>query len=107
MGQDCSSDTLWKQTFPDLDYSLLAYDIIYGYPLANGRDPGFTHPIFTANYSKPKQTSDCRFVVPSGFIATPSESCVVSFKSELVRTKQEMFQHLGSQANVKGKGRMP
>ena len=107
MGQDCSSDTLWKQTFPDLDYSLLAYDIIYGYPLANGRDPGVTHPIFTANYFKPKQTSDCRFVVPSGFIAAPSESCVVSFKSELVRTKQEMSQHLGFQANIKGKGRMP
>ncbi|XP_078359953.1 perforin-like protein 1 isoform X1 [Oculina patagonica] len=102
--QDCSSDTHWKKTFPDLDYSLLGYDILYGYPLANGRDPGFRHPIFSANYSKPKQTSDCRYVVPQGFTVIPSESCVVSFESKLVRNKQEMSQHLGVQAKVEGGG---
>ena len=101
--QDCSSDTRWKKTFPDLDYSLLGYDIIYGYPLANGRDPGFRHPIFMTDYSKPKQTSDCRFVLPAGFIIVPSESCVVSFESKLVRNKQEMSEHLGVQAKVEGK----
>ena len=100
--QDCSSNTHWKKTFPDLDYSLLGYDIIYGYPLANGRDPGSRHPIFMADYSKPKQTSDCRFVVPSGFTTVPSESRVVSFESKLVRNKQEMSEHLGIQANVEG-----
>lgn len=101
--QDCTSDTHWKKTFPDLDYSLLGYDIIYGYPLANGRDPGFRHPIFSANYSQPKQTSDCRYVIPQGFTVIPSESCVVSFESKLVRNKQEMSEHLGVQAKVEGK----
>lgn len=101
--QDCTSDTHWKKTFPDLDYSLLGYDILYGYPLANGRDPGFRHPIFSANYSQPKQTSDCRDVVPQGLTVIPSESCVVSFESKLVRNKQEMSEHLGVQAEVEGK----
>lgn len=101
--QDCSSDTHWKQTFPDLDYSMLGYDILYGYPLANGRDPGFRHPVFRADYSKPSQTADCRYVVPAGFTVMPSESCVVSFESHLVRNKQEMLKHLGAQAKVEGK----
>ncbi|XP_078353926.1 uncharacterized protein LOC144638601 [Oculina patagonica] len=102
--QDCSSDTHWKKTFPDLDYSLLGYDILYGYPLANGRDPGFRHPIFSTDYSKPKQTSDCRYVVPQGFTVVPSESCMVSFESKLVRNKQEMSEHLGVQAKIEGGG---
>jgi len=33
----------------------------------------------------------------------PSESCVVSFESKLVRNKQEMSEHLGVQAKVEGK----
>ena len=100
--RDCSSDLHWKKTFPDLDYSFLGYDILYGYPLANGRDPGFRRPIFTADFSKPKQTSDCRYVVPKGFIVVPSESCVVSFESKLIRNKQQLSSHLGVQASVKG-----
>ena len=93
--QDCSSDTHWKKTFPDLDYSLLGYDILNGYPLANGRDPGLRHPIFRADYSKPNMTSDCRYIVPQGFIVIPSESCVVSFVSKLIRNKLEMSENLG------------
>ena len=54
--QDCSSDVRWKKTFPDLDYSLLGYDVIYGNPLANGRDPGLRHQIFSADFFKPTQS---------------------------------------------------
>ena len=100
--RDCSSETHWKKTFSDLDYSLIGYDILFGYPLANGRDPGFRQPIFTANYSKPKQTADCRHVIPQGFTVIPSESCVVSFDSKLIHNKQQMSIHLGVQASVKG-----
>ena len=100
--RDCSSETHWKMTFSVLDYSLIGYDILFGYPLANGRDPGFRQPIFTANYSKPKQTADCRHVIPQGFTVIPSESCVVSFDSKLIHNKQQMSIHLGVQASVKG-----
>ena len=92
-----------EKTFSNLDYSLLGYDILFGYPLADGRDPGFTHPIFRADYSEPRQTSDCRYKLPQGFIVLPSESCVVSFKSKLIRNKQQMSSHLGVQASVKGR----
>ena len=101
--QDCSSDIRWKKTFPDLDYSLLGYDIIYGNPLANGRDPGLRHQIFSADFSKPTQSSDCRYVIPAGLFAVSSESCDVSFESKLVRNKQEMKNHLGAQAKIEGK----
>ena len=100
--RDCNSETHWKKTFSDLDYSLIGYDILFGYPLANGRDPGFRQPIFTANYSKPKQTANCRHVIPQGFTVIPSESCVVSFDSKLIHNKQQMSIHLGVQASVKG-----
>ena len=100
--RDCSSEIHLKTTFPDLDYSLLGYNILYGYPLANGRDPGFRRPTFRADFSKPKQTSDCRYVVPEGFTVVPSESCVVSFESKLIRNKQQMSSHLAVQASVKG-----
>ena len=69
--QDCSSDVRWKKTFPDLDYSLLGYDIIYGNPLANGRDPGLRHQIFSADFSRPTQSSDCRYVIPAGLLLFP------------------------------------
>ena len=100
--RDCSNKVHWKKTFSDLDYSLLGYDILFGYPMANGRDPGFRHPIFRADFSKPKQTSDCRYILPQGFTVIPSESCVVSFGSKLIRNKQEMSSHLGTQASIKG-----
>ena len=94
---------LGEKTFSDLDYSLLGYDILFGYPLADGRDPGFRHPIFRADFSEPRQTSDCRYKLPQGFIVIPSESCVVSFESKLIRNKQQMSSHLGMQASVKGR----
>ena len=104
--QDCSSDIRWKKTFPDLDYSLLGYDIIYGNPLANGRDPGLRPQIFSADFSKPTQSSDCRYVIPAGLFAVSSESCDVSFESKLVRNKQEMKNHLGAQAKIEGKRKL-
>ncbi|XP_068712638.1 uncharacterized protein [Montipora foliosa] len=88
--RDCTNEGHWKLTFPDLDYSLLGYDILSGYPLADGRDPGFKHPIFRADFSKPKQSSDCRYIFPEDFMVVPSEFCVVSFESKPIRNKQQM-----------------
>lgn len=100
--QDCNS-THWKKTFPDLDYALLGYDILHGNPMATESDPGFTHPIFWADYSEGRQSTDCRYSVPKGLTVYPSQSCLVSFESKLVRNKQEMSKHLGASANVHGK----
>ena len=48
--QDCIGGSL-KKSFPDLDYALMGYHILKGYPLAQGHDPGFTHSIFKVNVS--------------------------------------------------------
>ena len=48
--QDCNG-AKWKNTFPDLDFALLGYDILHGDPNAEC-DPGFKHPIFRADYSE-------------------------------------------------------
>ena len=81
---------------------MFGYDLLRGYPLATGHDPGFTHPIFTADYSIKKQTSDCRYFVPKGLILVPDVSCVTSFKSKLVRNKIEMSETLDAAANIGG-----
>ena len=46
--QDCQYGG-FKKSFPDLDYALMGYNVLKGYPLAAGHDPGFTHPIFKVN----------------------------------------------------------
>lgn len=45
MLQDCLGSRQ-KQTFPDIDYTCSGYNILKGYLLAIGNDPGFTYPIF-------------------------------------------------------------
>ena len=57
--QDCQSSGL-KKTFPDIDYSFYGYNILKGYPLADGRDPGFTRPLFAYDFTKKHHTADCR-----------------------------------------------
>ena len=59
--QDCETGGL-KKTFPDIDYSFYGYNILKGYPLADGRDPGFTRPIFAYDFSNKHHTADCRWV---------------------------------------------
>ena len=46
--QDCQHGG-FKKSFPDLDYALMGYNVLKGYPLAAGHDPGFTQPIFKVN----------------------------------------------------------
>ena len=99
--QECQEAHL-KRSFPDLDYAFFGYDVLKGYPLASGHDPGFTHPIFLSTYSSGKQTSDCRYSVPEGLIVVPDVSCVTSFSSKVIRNKVEMSSSLSVAANVEG-----
>lgn len=48
------------ETFPNIGYSLKGYNVIKGYPLADGRDPGFSRTVFAADYTSGKTTADCR-----------------------------------------------
>ena len=99
--QECQ-DSHWKQSFPDLDYAFFGYDILKGYPLATGHDPGFTHPIFLSNYNSGGQTTDCRYSVPEGLIVVPDVSCVTSFSSKVIRNRLEMSKSLEAAANIEG-----
>ena len=99
--QECQN-AHWKRSFPDLDYALFGYDILNGYPLATGHDPGFTHPIFLTDYTPEKQTSDCRYSVPAGLVVVPGVSCETTFSSKIIRNRLEMSQSLQAAANVEG-----
>ena len=99
--QECQNPH-WKRSFPDLDYAVFGYDILKGYPLATGHDPGFTHPIFVTDYTSEKQTSDCRYSVPAGLIVVPDVSCETSFSSKVVRNRLEMSKSLEASANIEG-----
>ena len=99
--QECQKPH-WKRFFPDLDYALFGYGILKGYPLATGDDPGFTHPIFLADYTSGKQSADCRYSVPAGLIVVTDVSCETSFSSKIVRNRLEMSQSLEASANVEG-----
>lgn len=101
--QECL-DYEFKQTFPDLDYVFFGYNILKGYPLANGHDPGFTYPIFLTDYTQKRQTSDCRYSIPRGLVVVPDVSCVTSFSSEIVQDKYEFSKALSVSASVTGGG---
>ncbi|XP_071177303.1 uncharacterized protein [Mytilus edulis] len=94
----------FKRTFPDIDYAFFGYDVFFGYPLASGHDPGFTYPIFEAEYSEGRQTSDCRYKVPNGLVVVPDVSCVTSFSSTTIQNKYELSKALSASVNANGGG---
>ena len=48
------------KTYPDIDYAMYGYNILKGYPHEVGSDPGFTHPIFKADYKRMQRSADLR-----------------------------------------------
>ena len=101
--QECQGPYL-KRSFPDMDYALLGYNVLKGFPLSVGHDPGFTLPIFAADYRAGRQTADCRYSVPKGIILIPDVSCITSFTSEVVETKYAFSKSLAVSASVSGGG---
>ena len=101
--QECQGPYL-KRSFPDMDYALLGYNVLKGFPLSVGHDPGFTLPIFAADYNAGRQTADCRYSVPKGIILIPDISCITSFTSEVVETKYAFSKSLAVSASVSGGG---
>ena len=72
--------------------------------MAPGHDPGFTYPIFLADYSSGGHTADCRFRVPQGLVIIPAISCVTSFSSEVIQTRYELQKTLSKSAKAGGRG---
>ncbi|KAK7498076.1 hypothetical protein BaRGS_00010664 [Batillaria attramentaria] len=101
--QECTGPQL-KRSFPDMDYALLGYNVLKGYPLAVGHDPGFTLPIFSADYRAGHMTADCRYSVPQGIVLIPDVSCVTSFSSSVVQTSYELSKSLSVSAHASGGG---
>lgn len=98
MLQDCLGSRQ-KHTFPDIDYTCSGYNILKGYLLAIGNDPGFTYPIFETDYSEKKQSGDCRFFIPRGLIVIPDVSCSLSFSSKTVKHVFELSKSLSLSVN--------
>ncbi|XP_066912531.1 uncharacterized protein [Clytia hemisphaerica] len=99
----CNSNQM-KRSFPDLDYALYGYNILFGYPLAIGHDPGLTHPVFQADYGGSRVTADCRYQVPEGYDLVPDVSCVTSFSSQTVKNSRQFSKELSVSAEVSGGG---
>lgn len=94
----------FKQSFPDIDYVFLGYNILKGFPLATGHDPGFTFPIFKADYSNGAMTADCRYSIPHGLVIIPDISCVTSFSSDTAQNKFEFVKSLSKSVKIDGSG---
>ena len=90
----CDSTDQLKMSFPSIDYAFSGYDVVQGYPLSKGRDPGFKSAIFKANYKNSNSNGDCRYTLPKGIMAVPDVSCDVSFKSDIVKTTSEFHDSL-------------
>ncbi|XP_028412782.1 uncharacterized protein LOC114535684 [Dendronephthya gigantea] len=99
---DTNQNPNLRNTFPDLDYAFLGYDIIKGYPNSNGHDPGFAHQIFSADYSKDQQTADCRYSIPKGLSVIPDVSCVTSFASTIIQNTFELHKSLSTSVSASG-----
>ena len=101
--QDCQGSNL-KITFPDLDYAMFGYNVVFGYPFETGHDPGLTRPIFATDYSEKMFTSDCRYEIPKGYVLVPDVSCVTSFTSDVVKNTQQLETALAASAEISGGG---
>ena len=93
-----------RNTFPDLDYAMLGYDIIKCYPNSNGHDPGFTYQIVAADYSENKHTSDCRYNVQRSYkillnytsLPLPLSQLVVDLVHSVTQLAQVLYKQTSS-----------
>ena len=89
-----------KKTFPNVDYAMMGYNYLTGFPLSLEHDPGFAHKIFKGNFSREKQTTDCQYSLPDGMVFVPDVFCSVSFSSEVAKTASEVAESSGTGASL-------
>ncbi|PVD27819.1 hypothetical protein C0Q70_12993 [Pomacea canaliculata] len=97
--QDPLSDQ-WPSKCPRVDYALYGYNSLKGSPLSSGAGPGFTLPIFNAEYKSGSETSGCRYTMPRGVVLAPDISCVASFRSEVIQTPYDLTRFMGRTARL-------
>jgi len=69
---------------PDIGYLLTGYDVLKGNPMPTSGvpvDPGFTSPIFQANYQDGAVTPDGKWMVPTGTSILTAQGCTMSYTS--------------------------
>jgi hypothetical protein len=77
------------------------YDAYFGYPLADGVDPGFRASIFEmSKYDKGRTTGDHRFVVPDGAEVKKCDACSSSFSSSVLKGTKSLQQDLAVHVGV-------
>ncbi|PVD27543.1 hypothetical protein C0Q70_12705 [Pomacea canaliculata] len=108
VAQDTHADNLFpegscrhkKQGGLNADFLLYGYNSLKGCPLVSGRDPGFTFPIFSADYSTSHVTPDGEVLVPRELLLSPDVSCVTSFTSKTVETPYDLTKLLTATATL-------
>ncbi|XP_025102342.1 uncharacterized protein LOC112568964 isoform X1 [Pomacea canaliculata] len=108
VAQDTHADKLFpegscrhkKQGGLNADFLLYGYNSLKGCPLVSGRDPGFTLPIFSADYSTSHVTPDGEVLVPRELLLSPDVSCVTSFTSKTVETPYDLTKLLTATATL-------
>ena len=60
---DCLRPVM-KRTFPDVDYAFYGYNVMRGYPLTGGRDPGYTHKVTLGSCVSSYIRLICSFLKP-------------------------------------------
>ena len=95
-----------RKTFYDIDYALIGYNILKGYPLEGGMDPGFAAPIFTSDYSGLGMSADCLYSIPDGLHVYPEISCQTSFSSEEFKSRREFADSFSTSVQVSGGDRI-
>jgi hypothetical protein len=91
------------ESFNNIDYITLGYDILKGFPLTTyGIDPGFSRaPIFELTVTD-RRTADGRFELPDGINVIKEESCNLYFSTTQVSSESDLKETLAIQASVEG-----
>jgi hypothetical protein len=79
------------------------YDIYFGFPYANGVDPGYRGQVLDlTKYEEGKRTSDQRLLIPDGAEVKRCDACSSSFSSSLITGMSSLKKDLDVSVSVSG-----
>lgn len=85
---------------PNINFLANGYDVFYGNPQAEGRDPGFRQPILDIQYTE--SNDDGRWLIPDGVEVRESVMCSYESTTYEIRTSSEYMSSLSTDAKVAG-----
>jgi len=85
-------------------YLFYGYNLYRGNPhsLSGSLDPGFTNPIFDADYSQGTKTGDLRFSIPAGSLFSKNVGCDVSMSSSEIKGASSYAKSLEAEISIGG-----